>query len=130
MENILIPLNASSRQSVLVEKAHTAEQIGSGSLDVLATPMLIALMEAAALEAVQKFLPAAFTTVGTRVDIEHLRATPVGESVTAEAVLVKREGRVLEFTIEARDRLGVIGQGRHSRVIIEINKFLSRLRRD
>lgn len=76
--DFLIPLNISATRSLLVEKAHSAREIGSGDMDVLATPMLIALMEAAALAAVQTYLAAGWSTVGTRVDVEHLRATPQG----------------------------------------------------
>jgi predicted thioesterase len=126
---IMIPLNASAQRSLAVEKEHTAMEIGSGNLDVLATPMLIALMEAAALAAVQEFLPPGFTTVGVKVDMEHLRATPRGETVTAEAVLARREERALDFTVEARDRFGVVGQGFHRRYIIEERKFLEKIRR-
>lgn len=126
---IMIPLNVSAHRSLVVGKEHTAGEIGSGNLDVLATPMLIALMEAAALAAVQEFLPPGFTTVGIKVDIDHLRATPQGETVTAEAVLARREERALDFTVEARDRFGVVGQGFHRRFIIEERKFLEKIRR-
>ena len=124
----MIPMNASARQSLVVEKAHTADQIGSGSLEVLATPMLIALMEAAAVEAVDRYLSTGFTTVGSRIEMEHLRPTPVGGTVTAEAVLVKREDRALDFSIEARDARGVVGQASHRRFIVVEQEFLSRTR--
>jgi predicted thioesterase len=123
----LIPLNVAATRSLLVEKAHSAKEIGSGDIDVLATPMLIALMEAAALAAVQSYLATGWTTVGTRVDIEHLRATPLGGKVTAEATLLKRENRLLEFVVEAHDNFGLVGQGMHQRFIINEDKFLSKL---
>ena len=126
----LIPLNATERRSLIVGLEHTAKELGSGSVEVLATPMLIALMEAAALDAVQGFLAEGWTTVGTRIDVEHMRATPLGGRVTAEAVLVKRADRVLEFTVQAWDGLGAVGQGTHTRVIIDRDKFMAGLKPD
>ncbi len=122
----LIPLNTTERRSLIVEREHTASELGSGSVDVLATPMLIALMEAAALDAVQGFLAEGWTTVGTRVEVEHIRATPLGGRVTAEATLVKRADRVLEFAVQAWDGSGVVGQGTHTRAIIDREQFMAR----
>jgi predicted thioesterase len=127
--DFVIPDQASAKQTMVVERAHAANEIGSGSVEVLATPMMIALMEAAAVDAVQKYLPEGWTTVGTRVDVEHLRATPIGGVVTAEATLAKREGRVLEYAVAASDRTGIIGQGNHQRYIINLEKFMERLQR-
>ncbi len=124
----LIPLQVFERRSLRVEREHTAKELGSGRVDVLATPMLIALMEAASLDAVQKYLADGWTTVGTRVDVEHLRPTPLGGIVTAEATLVKREGQLLEFSVQARDSFGIVGQGTHWRHIIDEEKFMSRLK--
>jgi len=76
---------------------------------------------------VQTYLASGWTTVGTRVDIEHLRATPLGGKVTAEATLVKRENRLLEFVVEAHDNFGLIGQGMHQRLIINEEKFIKKL---
>jgi fluoroacetyl-CoA thioesterase len=126
--NFLIPLNTKAQRTTQVDEALTAEQIGSGNLPVLATPMMIALMEAAALDAVQSYLSKGWTTVGTRVDVEHVRPTPVGEEITAEADLIKVEDRVLEFSVKARDKKGIIGQGTHHRFIIEIDEFQARLK--
>ena len=126
----LIPLNITSTQTLKVEKVHTARFIGSGDLDVLATPMLIALMEAAALDTVQDYLDEDLTTVGIRVDIEHLRPTLEGEEITAEATLEKREGNSLEFWVAARDRFGMIGQGKHIRYIVNRKKFIDKARRN
>ncbi len=122
-----IPLNISAKKTMVVEPANTAEHIGSGSVSVLATPMMIALMEAAALDAVQEHLPEGWTTVGTKVDVEHIRATPVGEIVTAEALLVGQEGKSLTFSVHAKDSSGIIGQGHHRRFIVDREKFLSKL---
>jgi len=127
--DIKIPLDVSAQKTLLVEPAVTAQQIGSGTIEVLATPMLIALMEAAALEAVQDYLPRGWITVGTKVDVEHVRATPVGGVVTAEAVLVKQEGRSLSFSVQAKDGAGIVGQGFHRRFMVDKEKFLGRLKK-
>ncbi len=124
----LIPLQVFERRSLQVGPEHTAKELGSGRVDVLATPMLIALMEAAAMDAVQKYLAEGWTTVGTRVDVEHLRATPLGGTVTAEATLVKRKDQALEFVVQARDTSGIVGQGTHWRYIINEEKFMNRLK--
>jgi fluoroacetyl-CoA thioesterase len=123
-----IPLNISARRSVIVDETLSARYIGSGEVDVFATPMMIAIMEAAARELVQSYLPEGWTTVGTKVDIEHMRATPIGDTVTAEATLIRTDGRSLEFAVKASDRSGVIGQGSHRRFIIELEKFMGNLR--
>jgi fluoroacetyl-CoA thioesterase len=123
-----IPLDTSSTQTLLVEKEHTAKILGSGEVEVLATPIMIALMESAALFAAQIYLPNGWTTVGTRVDVEHIRPTPLGAEITATAVLVKKEGRVLHFQVEARDHYGLIGQGTHQRFVIQNEKFMQKIK--
>ncbi|MGD9346590.1 MAG: thioesterase family protein [Candidatus Aminicenantes bacterium] len=126
--DFFIPDEVFSRQTMVVEKAHTAHEIGSGSVQVLATPMMIALMEAAAVDAVQKYLPDGWTTVGTHVNVEHLRASPLGELVTAEATLLGREGRVLSFAVTAADSAGIVGQGHHKRFVVDLEAFMEKLR--
>ncbi len=123
-----IPDQVSAKQTMVIERAHTASEIGSGSVEVLATPMMIALMEAAAVDAVQDYLPEGWTTVGTRVGVEHLRASPLGEVVIAEATLIRSEGRVLDFSVTASDSSGVIGQGNHRRFIVNSKTFLEKLK--
>ncbi len=123
-----IPDNISARQSFIVGKEHTAKFLGSGSVEVLATPMMIALMENTALEAVQSYLPEGWTTVGTKVNVEHLRPTPSGEEVFAEALLLDKKDRSLLFQVNAYDSRGLIGQGSHKRHIINLEKFLSKLK--
>ncbi len=125
--DIVIPAKASSRQSGVVTKSHSAREVGSGSVDVFATPMMIALMEAAALNAVQSYLPEGWTTVGIRVDCDHFRATPVGDEVSATATLINKEARTLHFSVEAMDSHGIIGKGHHQRFIINIEKFMQKL---
>jgi predicted thioesterase len=127
--NFNIPDQASAKQTLVVERAHMASEIGSGSVEVLATPMMIALMEAAAVGAVQEYLPEGWTTVGTRVNVEHMRATPLGDVVAAEANLIKKEGRILEFAVTASDSSGVIGQGSHQRHVIDLERFMEKLQR-
>ena len=124
-----IPDQVFALQTLVVERAHLANEIGLGSVEVLATPMMIALMEAAAVEAVQEYLPEGWTTVGTSVDVEHLRPSPLGDAVTAKAILVKREGRKLDFSVSAADSSGIIGQGNHKRFIVDRGVFMEKLQR-
>ena len=125
--DIEIPLKVSFQQSGVVTKSHSAREVGSGNVDVLATPMMIAWMEAAALNAVQSHLPEGWTTVGIRIECDHLRATPIGDEVSATATLIKKEARTLHFLVEAMDSQGIIRKGHHQRVIINIEKFMQKL---
>src|ERR1700674_4509474 len=94
---------------LVVGEEHTAPSIGSGKVRVLATPVMINLIEAAALKAVEHFLPAGHQSLGTRLDVRHFAATPVGMRVSARAELTKVVGRTLEFRVEARDEKELIG---------------------
>lgn len=111
---------------LVVEQQHTAMAFGSGGVKVFATPMMIGLMEKAALKAVDEHLGEGFATVGTIVHAKHLAATPVGMKVKAVAVLKNIEGKKLSFDIEAYDEREKIGEGTHERYIIELAKFLKR----
>lgn len=102
----------------------TAQKFGSGEVRVFATPMMIGLMENAALKAVDAFLPEGFATVGTHLDIKHLAATPVGMAVRAEAELVEIKGKKLVFNVVAFDEQDKIGEGTHTRYIIELEPFI------
>jgi predicted thioesterase len=97
--------------------------VGSGGLDVLATPAMIALMEKAAYLAAQSNLPIGFSTVGTLVEIKHIAATPVGMNIRANAELTGIEDKKLVFKVEAFDESGKIGEGSHERYIISSDKF-------
>lgn len=108
---------------------NTALAIGSGSLEVFATPAMTALMENAAMNAVAASLPDGSTTVGTRLEIVHTRATGLGEVVTAEARLVEADGRRLVFEVEARDSIGTIGRGTHERFVVDREKFIKKLKK-
>ena len=109
--------------SSFVSEDNTAVKYGSGSVDVFGTPALIALMEEAAINAVDSKLPQGHATVGTEIDIRHISATPVGMNVTARAELRKIEGRKLVFRVESFDELEKIGEGSHNRFIIELDRF-------
>lgn len=106
----------------------TAEYIGSGDLAVLATPAMCALMENAAMMAVAPHLEEGQTTVGTALNIEHSRATKVDNIITATAVLTEVNGRELKFNIASRDEVGVIGEGTHTRFVVNREKFMSKLK--
>ena len=112
--------------STLVEKEDPAEQVGSGSLLVYATPCMVALMEGAACEAIDACLGEGTTTVGMELNISHLSATPVGLEVRAEAEVTAVEGKVITFAVTAYDEAGKIGEGTHKRCIVSSQKFLDR----
>jgi predicted thioesterase len=112
----------------VVSDANLASAFGSGAIDVFATPAMIALMEGAASRAVQSSLPSGSITVGTRVDIRHLAATPLGLEVRARAELVEIDGRRLVFKVEAFDPNEKIGEGTHERAIVDTERLLARAR--
>jgi predicted thioesterase len=111
----------------VVDNTNTAAAIGSGDMDVLATPAMVALMESAAMNAVAGHLPEGSSTVGTIVDISHNRATPIGKRVTATATLQEIDGRKLIFHVSASDDKGVVGEGVHERFIVDRERFLGKL---
>jgi fluoroacetyl-CoA thioesterase len=106
----------------------TAERLGSGDVPVLATPAVLALVEAAAVAAIGDELEAGRTTVGVSVELEHVAPTPVGARVTASAGLLEVDGRRLRFTFEVTDPQGPIARGSHTRIIVERERFLSTAR--
>ncbi|HEV3186056.1 MAG TPA: thioesterase family protein [Xanthobacteraceae bacterium] len=114
---------------IVVGDEHTAPFVGSGRVRVLATPVMINLMEAAALDAVEKLLPAGHQSLGIRLDVGHYAATPVGMRVRATAELVKIDGRTLDFRVEARDEKEAIGDGLHQRVVVNVERFDARVQR-
>lgn len=113
----------------VVTEGDTAVQFGSGEVQVFATPMMIALMEKAALTAVDPSLGEGFATVGLNVNVSHTAATPVGMQVKAVAELLEIQGKKLLFKVEAYDEVEKIGEGTHERYIIELTKFLERTRK-
>jgi predicted thioesterase len=112
----------------MVDRSNLASILGAGSVDVFATPAMVALMERAAWSAVQPLLTDGAVTVGTRVDVRHLAATPPGVEVRARAELVEIDGRRLIFRVEAFDTVEKIGEGTHERAIVDPARLLSRAR--
>jgi fluoroacetyl-CoA thioesterase len=116
-----------ARVPAIVGTADTALSLGSGDVPVLATPRVVALVEAATVAAIEPELQPGSTTVGTRVELDHLTATPVGRQVIAEAQLVAVEGRRLTFEVTLHDGDTVAARGRVERVVVDRERFLSRL---
>ena len=113
--------------TTVVNDSNTAKFVGSGSLDVFATPSMIALMEQTCQSSIQPELEEGQGSVGTRLNISHDAATPLGMTVRAESELVEVDGRRLVFTVKAYDECGLIGQGTHERFIIFNEKFLAKV---
>ena len=105
----------------------TAPRVGSGRIAVLATPVMINLMEEAALAAVEHLLPEGMQSLGTRIDVTHVAATPIGMRVTATARVVEVDGRKLLLEVSAHDEVDLIGEGRHERVVVTVSKFQIRV---
>jgi len=114
---------------VLVGEEHTAPRIGSGKVHVLATPVMINLIEAAALAAIEHRLPPGYQSLGTHLDVHHVAATPVGMKVRATAEVVSVSGRTVSFKVEARDQVDLIGYGTHERVVVNVAKFDARVQK-
>lgn len=112
--------------ALVVADGDTARAMRSGNVDVLATPRVVALCEEAAVAALAGHLPAGHTTVGMRVQLDHLQPTPVGATVEAEAVLEKVEGRRLIFTVSASDARGLVAAGKVTRVLVELDRFMAK----
>ena len=114
---------------LVVGPEHTAPFVGSGRITVLATPVMINIIEAAALAAIEHLLPAGHQSLGIHLDISHVAATPVGLRVTATAEVVRLEGRTVTFRVEARDELEALGGGTHQRVVVSVARFDERVQR-
>lgn len=111
-----------------VDGSNTALKMKSGSLEVFATPSMVALMEQAASELCEKHMPEGITTVGTALNIQHLAATVCGVEVKAVATLTDFDGRKAAFEVEVYDNAGLIGKGTHERFSVKIDKFLEKAR--
>jgi fluoroacetyl-CoA thioesterase len=123
------PLGARGSFNLLVTPDHLANRFKDATLPpILATPVMIMVMENAALNAIKPFLGAGESALGTRVDVRHLAATPAGRRVTGEAEVTRVDGRRIEFTIRARDGDEEIGIGTHERMVIDLAKFAERLK--
>lgn len=111
----------------VVSEANTAATLGSGDMAVFATPAMVALMENAAMLAVKESLPEGSATVGTQMNTSHIKASPLGATITASAELTAVDGRRLTFAVKAWDEKGVIGEGEHTRFVVDRERFLSKL---
>ena len=114
---------------IVVGPEHTAPFVGSGRIAVLATPVMINIIEAAALAAVEHLLPAGHQSLGIRLDISHTAATPIGLRVVATAEVTRVEGRTITFHVMARDEFEPIGGGSHQRVVVSVSRFDERVQR-
>jgi fluoroacetyl-CoA thioesterase len=121
LSNLRIGLKGSA--DLLVGLEHTAPRVGSGRVGVLATPVMINVIEAAALAAVEHLLPSGYQSLGIHLDVRHFAATPVGMRITASSELIGIEGRTLLFRVEARDEKEPIGGGLHERVVVNVARF-------
>ena len=114
---------------ITVGEEHTAPRVGSGRVRVLATPVMINLMEAAALDAVERLLPTGHQSLGTHLNVGHYAATPVGMRLRASATVTHVTGRTVEFRVEAFDEKERVGDGTHTRVVVNVERFDQRIQR-
>lgn len=121
-----ITIGLTNEKSVAVTIENTAISMGSGTLRVFATPAMIALCEGCCAETVEDLLGEGMTSVGTKVDIEHLAASPIGASILCKSRIVAVDGRRLDFEVEVYDNVGLIGKGRHTRFIVDAEKFVNK----
>ena len=119
----MIETGIKGKQTVTADTSNSAKTMGSGSLDVFATPAMVALMEKTAVKSLEEVLEEGQTTVGIALDIKHSAATPLGMTVTCESELVAVDGRKLTFAVTASDERGVIGSGMHERFIVDAERF-------
>jgi predicted thioesterase len=127
VESELTPGIEGNKQ-IVVTADKTAIAFGSGTVEVFATPAMIALMEQTAMESVKKFLPEGFVTVGTEVSIKHFKATLPGKMVSCSSKLIQSEGNKLVFEVSASDETGMIGKGTHTRYLVDKQIFIDNLK--
>ena len=118
---------ATNTVTVVVDGSMTADRFGNTGVQVLATPILVSYFELAAHRLAMRALEAGQGTVGSRVDIRHLAATPIGMRVTFRATLTERDGRRLVFRVEADDELERVGEGSHERFVVDMGRFMGRI---
>lgn len=123
----MVSAGQTATATVIVTESNIAKTMKSGSLEVFATPAMCALMEEAALAAVQPYLEEGEGTVGIALSITHEAPTPLGATVTAKATVSAVEGRKITFNIEASDGVGIIGRGTHERFVINNEKFMAKV---
>lgn len=119
----MLTLNIKGNEELLVDENYTAKTMGSGTLEVFATPAMIALMEKTAWKSVQDHLDEGQGTVGIALDVKHVAATPLGMKVCCESQLIQIDGKKLTFSVKAYDEVGLIGEGTHERFIVMNEKF-------
>jgi predicted thioesterase len=124
--NIHIAPGISKEMAFEVTHERTAAHLGSGAVGVLSTPSMILFMEIAARTLLDEHLPEGFSSVGTHVDVRHLAAAPLGAQVTARAAVEEVEGNRIRFAVECRNGERLVGQGKHERYVIDIERFLKR----
>ncbi len=124
----MLEVMLSGCSSVIVSNENSAATMGSGDLEVFATPSMVALMENAAMKCVLAELPEGSTTVGAEMNVTHIKPSGMGAEVVATAVLTEIDGRKLTFNVGARDGEGMIGEGVHIRYIVDRSKFMSRVK--
>ena len=117
------------RVDLTVGDEHTAPSVGSGAIHVLGTPVMINLMEAAALDAAEHLMPKGHQSLGIHVDISHVAATPIGMKVHAMAEVTAVEGNRIRFRVEAHDEAEMIGEGTHERVVVNVERFDKRVQK-
>jgi len=122
-----LQIGSSGTSSALVVEQRLAPAVGSGSAPVFASPMLIALMEAAAVDCIEAHLPDGHESLGVHLDVTHSAPTPRGFTVTATATLKAVDGRKLTFAVAATDGIETIGSGTHTRVVVDTARFMARL---
>ena len=124
---LTLPAGLTGTAELVVGEQHTAPRVGSGRIRVLATPVMINLIEAAALAAVEQSLPEHHQSLGTHLDVTHVAATPVGMRVRATAEVVRVEGRTIHFRVRAEDERELIGEGTHERVVVNVERVDKRV---
>jgi predicted thioesterase len=125
-EDIKLQAGIKGYSSGIVTEQNTALAMRSGEIEVYATPAMIALMEEAAVKCLKEYLPADKTSVGVKMNVAHISATPLNNQVRAEATLVLVDARRLSFELVASDETGKIGEGTHERVLVDREKFMSK----
>ncbi|MBR5138994.1 MAG: thioesterase family protein [Alistipes sp.] len=123
----MLEIGLTFESTTTVSASNTAATLGSGDMDVFATPAMVALMENAAMKAVAAALPEGSATVGTQMNTSHIKASALGATITASATLTQVEGRKLTFAVKAWDEQGTIGEGEHTRFVVDRERFLSKL---
>ena len=122
----MVEIGIKGRQETIVSTANAATNVGSGKVQVFATPMMISLIEKAACLSLEPFLEEGQSSVGTHIDISHCSATPLGMKVWAETEVIGVDRRRVTFKVAAYDERGLIGEGTHERFIIDIEKFMTK----